>query len=44
MYQQANPQGAQGFDPNNMGGAQGAQGANGTYESDDYTVVDEDNK
>ncbi len=44
IYQQANPQGAQGFDPNNMGGAQGAQGANGTYESDDYTVVDDDNK
>ena len=43
IYQQANPQGAQGFDPNNMGGAQGgAQG--GTYESDDYTVVDDDKK
>ena len=44
IYQQANPQGAQGFDPNNMGGAQGTQGANGTYESDDYTVVDDENK
>ena len=47
MYQQANPNGAgaqgQGFDPNNMGGAQ--NGANGgTYQSDDYTVVDDDDK
>ena len=50
MYQQANPNGAdaqgQGFDPNNMGGAQnGASGASGgTYQSDDYTVVDDDDK
>ena len=50
MYQQANPNGAdaqgQGFDPNNMGGAQnGANGASGgTYQSDDYTVVDDDDK
>ncbi|MBQ4528271.1 MAG: molecular chaperone DnaK [Clostridia bacterium] len=43
IYQQANPQGApgaDGFDPNNMGG-QAGQG--GTYDGD-YTVVDDDNK
>lgn len=46
LYQQANPQGAQGFDPNNFnGGAAGAQGgaagADNVYEAD-YREVDED--
>jgi molecular chaperone DnaK len=45
LYSQANPQGAQGFDPNNMGGANGANGANGNgqqYYDADYEVVDDD--
>ncbi len=44
LYQQANPQGAQGAGPD-MGGA-GAQGANGgqQYYDADYKVVDDDDK
>ncbi|MBS7298473.1 MAG: molecular chaperone DnaK [Eubacteriales bacterium] len=43
LYQQANPQGAQGFDPNNFqGGADNnAAGADNVYEAD-YREVDED--
>ena len=52
IYQQANPQGAQGqgqgFDPNNFaGGAQGGQqsGANGEqYYDADFKDVSDDNK
>ncbi len=40
MYQQANPQGAQGQDFN---GGQGASGDGATFDGD-YTVVDDDNK
>ncbi len=44
MYQQANPQGAQGFDPNNFqGGATGNGEADNVYEAD-YQEVDEDKK
>ncbi len=50
LYQQANPQGGQGFDPNSFnggadaaGGAQGAAGADNVYEAD-YREVDDDNK
>ena len=47
MYQQANPQGAQGagFNPEDFANAQGAQGApnDNVYEAD-YREVDEDNK
>ena len=50
LYQQASPQGGQGFDPNNFtggadtaGGPQGAAGADNVYEAD-YREVDDDNK
>ncbi len=44
MYQQANPQGGAGFDPNAQAGAQPG-GPNGqTYYDADYEVVDDDNK
>ena len=53
LYKQANPNGAQGFDPNNF--TQGAAGAteentgadansDGTVYDADYKVEDEDNK
>ncbi len=43
LYQQANPQGAQGFDPNNFQGGADANsaGADNVYEAD-YREVDED--
>ena len=43
LYQQANPQGAQGFDPNNFQGGTdtNAAGADNVYEAD-YREVDED--
>ena len=45
MYQAANPQGAQGFDPSQAGGAQGGQPGGGQdYYDADYTVVDDDKK
>ncbi len=49
LYQSANPQGAQGFDPSQAGGynpGQGQGGSNGgqDYYDADYTVVDDDNK
>ena len=43
MYQAANPQGAQGFDPSQAGGPQGGQQGGGQdYYDADYTVVDDD--
>ena len=44
LYQQANPQGGQGFDPNAAAGFNGgAQGGNGQdYQDADYEVVDDD--
>jgi len=43
MYQAANPQGAQGFDPSQAGGPQGGQPGGGQdYYDADYTVVDDD--
>ena len=42
MYQQANPQGAQGFDPN-AAASGAAPGGDNVYEAD-YREVDEDNK
>ena len=44
MYQAANPQGAQGFDPSQAGGPQGGQNGGQDYYDADYTVVDDDNK
>jgi len=48
MYQQANPQGAQGFNPedfaNAQGGAQGAGAQDDNVYEADYREVDEDNK
>ena len=44
MYQAANPQGAQGFDPSQAGGHQGGQNGGQDYYDADYTVVDDDNK
>ena len=42
MYQAANPQGAQGFDPSQAGGPQGGQQGGQDYYDADYTVVDDD--
>ena len=42
MYQAANPQGAQGFDPSQAGGPQGGQPGGQDYYDADYTVVDDD--
>ena len=43
MYKNANPQGAQGFDPNaQQGGNQGGNDNNGGYYDADYEVVDDD--
>ena len=42
MYQAANPQGAQGFDPSQAGGAQSGQPGGQDYYDADYTVVDDD--
>ena len=42
MYQAANPQGAQGFDPSQAGGPQGGQNGGQDYYDADYTVVDDD--
>ena len=44
MYQAANPQGAQGFDPSQAGGPQGGQQGGQDYYDADYTVVDDDQK
>ena len=44
MYQAANPQGAQGFDPSQAGGPQGGQQGGQDYYDADYTVVDDDKK
>ena len=44
MYQAANPQGAQGFDPSQAGGPQGGQPGGQDYYDADYTVVDDDKK
>ena len=44
MYQAANPQGAQGFDPSQAGGPQGGQNGGQDYYDADYTVVDDDKK
>ena len=46
LYANANPQGAQGFDPNNFTGGQGGaqNGQNGGYYDADYEVVDDDKK
>ena len=45
MYQQSNPQGAQGFDPNAQAGGPQPGGPNGqNYYDADYEVVDDDNK
>ena len=43
LYQQANPQGAQGFNPNDAGGQQNTQGDN-VYEADYREVNDDENK
>ena len=45
MYQQANPQGGQGFDPSQyQQGPQGGQPGGQDYYDADYTVVDDDKK
>jgi len=45
LYQQQNPQGAQGFDPSQyQQGAQGGQPGGQDYYDADYTVVDDDKK
>ena len=44
MYQQAGPQGGQGFDPGAQGGAQQGGPGGQTYYDADYEVVDDDNK
>ena len=43
LYQQANPQGAQGFDPSQYQ-QQGSQPGGQDYYDADYTVVDDDKK
>ena len=44
LYQQANPQGGAGFDPNAAAGGQQGGQAGGNYYDADYEVVDDDKK